>query len=101
MEKKIRRRRWVHKDGIPVLYDTCHPDGLTYAMIPSAPDCPIELRARIRVLVERLRLERRRARVTYHAILCYRTKLERIVAELERKQGAGGNRSSRIRYGAS
>ena len=73
-------------------YDALHPDGLTYAMIPTAPDCPIELRARLRVLQERLRTERRQARVTHHTILCYRAKLARMIDDLARKAVASAVR---------
>jgi hypothetical protein len=87
---KIRRQgpprtRWQHKDGIPVKYSRLHPAGLTYAIFPLPPDCPIELRAQIRVLTERLRKERRQARVTFHQIKVYRRKLGEIIDELARK----------------
>ena len=80
-----RARRWQHTDGIPVRYSTLHPDGLTYAIFPLPPDCPIELRAQLRVLKTRLAKERKTARVTFHQIKVYRRKLGEIVDELARK----------------
>lgn len=82
---KIRRRRWVHKDGIPVLYDAFHPDGLTYAIFPLPPSCPLALRSHLRVLKVRLAAERRTARVTFHEIKCAETALAALISDLARK----------------
>lgn len=81
MEHRIRRRKWQHKDGIPVKYSALHPHGLTFAIFPLPPDCPIELRARLRVLKERLAAERRKARVTFHQIKVYRRRLNELTGE--------------------
>lgn len=78
MGNQIRRRKWQHKDGIPVRYSAVHPEGMTLAIFPLAPDCPIELRAQIRVLKARLAAERRKARVTFHQIKVYRRKLNEL-----------------------
>lgn len=85
MGTKIRRREWQHKDGIPVRYSALHPEGLTFAILPLAPDCPIELRAQIRSLTQRLRDERRKARATFHQIKVYRRKLEWLIDDAARR----------------
>lgn len=77
--------RWSHKDGIPVKFSRMHPGGLTYAIFPLPPDCPIELRAQIRELKIRLAKERKTARVTFHQIKVYRRRLGEMVDELARK----------------
>jgi len=71
--------RWSHKDGIPVRFSRMHPEGLTYAIFPLPPDCPIELRAQIRVLKLRLAAERRTARVTFHQVKVYRRRLSEMI----------------------
>lgn len=88
MGTKIRRRQWQHKDGIPVKYSALHPDGLTFAIFPLAPDCPIELRAQIRSLTQRLADERRKARATFHQIKVYRRKLNQIIEDAARAVAA-------------
>lgn len=62
-----------------------HPEGLTYAIFPLPPACPIELRSQIRQLKIRLAKERKTARVTFHQIKVYRRRLGEIVDELARK----------------
>lgn len=88
MGRKIGRRQWQHKDGIPVKYSALHPDGLTFAIFPLAPGCPIELRAQIRSLTQRLADERRKARATFHQIKVYRRKLNQIIEDAARAVAA-------------
>lgn len=76
--------RWSHKDGIPVRYSPMHPSGLTYAIFPLPPACPIELRAQIRALSTRLARERKAARVTFHQLAVYRRRLGEVIEELAR-----------------
>lgn len=98
MEKKSRRRipitarkrKWQHHDGVPVLFDTLHPDGLVMAMLPLAPDCPIELRAQLRLLREKLKGQRKAARLTFLQIKCWETSLVQRLEERARKAAAAG-----------
>ena len=83
--KSKKGRRWVHKDGIPVLYSPAYPGGLTFALIQTPPDCPIELRARIRRLREELKEKRRAARVTFHELKVCERRLREVIDELARK----------------
>lgn len=78
-------RRWSHKDGIPVRYSPAFPGGLTFALVPTPPDCPIELRARIRRLREELKEKRRAARVTFHALRVHERRLREVIDEMARK----------------
>lgn len=85
MGNKSRRRRWVHTDGIPVKFSRLHPGGLTYGIFPLPASCPIEIRARLRVLAARLKQERKQARLTFHEIKVNRRKLAEVIDELARK----------------
>jgi hypothetical protein len=84
-------RRWSHKDGIPVLYTRAYPNGLTYAIIPAPPDCPIELRAELRRIREELKEARARARVLYHKKLVWERRLGEVIDGLSQKAVLGGS----------
>ena len=66
-------------------YSPAFPGGLTFALVPTPPDCPIELRARIRKLREELKEKRRAARVTFHALKVCERRLREVIEELARK----------------
>jgi hypothetical protein len=54
-------------------------------MIPSPPDCPIELRAQLRVIRDQLKDKRREARVLFHKKLVWERKLGELINDFSRK----------------